>query len=193
MSHRHLFLKSGFLRAPHGLGIGRYVCQLQRVTLKFCKSHGTSMGMRHFIEHNLIHYAKENPGIVVYVKPRRHRHPVIVAEYLNGGRQWMDVANYNQEDIIKWMELLRTQIHDSASLRLRKLWHTEFPSIQGPWTPFFFKDPMINLVHFPNKEHGAAVKLTPTATEQLIQLFKAQQLQDNTANDSQDTERVETT
>lgn len=36
---------------------------------------------RHFIEHDLVNYAKENPEIVVYVKPRRHRHPVIVAEY----------------------------------------------------------------------------------------------------------------
>jgi len=36
---------------------------------------------RGFIEHDLINYAKENPGVVVYVKPRRHRHPVIVAEY----------------------------------------------------------------------------------------------------------------
>ncbi|XP_032672317.1 39S ribosomal protein L43, mitochondrial [Odontomachus brunneus] len=191
MSNRHLFLKSGFPRAPHGLGIGRYVCQLQRITLKFCKSHGTSMGIRGFIEHDLVNYAKENPGVVVYVKPRRHRQPVLVAEYLDGSRQWMNVSNYNRDDIIKWMELLRTQINDSTSFRLRKLWHTEFPSIQGPWTPFLFKDPTRNLAQFPNRELGAAVKLAPTATEQLIKLFKAQQLLNNTTNDSLDTERVE--
>lgn len=180
MSNSHLFLKSAFPRAPHGLGIGRYVCQLQRVTLKFCKSHGTSMGIRSFIEHDLINYAKENPAVVVYVKPRRHRHPVIVAEYLNGGRQWMNVANYNRDDVIKWMELLRTQIHDSTSLRLRKLWHTDFPSIQGPWTPFLFGEPMRNLAQFPSKELGAAVESAPTATERLVELFKAQQLLDDT-------------
>ncbi|XP_011644280.1 39S ribosomal protein L43, mitochondrial [Pogonomyrmex barbatus] len=106
--------------------------------------------MRNFIEHDLVNYAKENPGIVVYIKPRRHRHPVIVAEYLNGDRQWMEVANYSRDDIIKWMELLRTQFHDGPSLRLRKLWHTEFPSIQGPWTPFIFRNPMLNLAQFPN-------------------------------------------
>lgn len=36
---------------------------------------------RDFLENHLIDYAKENPGVVVYVKPRRHRTPVIVAEY----------------------------------------------------------------------------------------------------------------
>lgn len=62
----------------------------------------------------------------------------------------MCVANYSREDIVKWMELLRTQIHDTPSVRFRKLWHTEFPSIQGPWTPFTFKDPKLNLEHYPN-------------------------------------------
>ncbi|XP_070154476.1 large ribosomal subunit protein mL43 [Polyergus mexicanus] len=193
MSNKHLFLPSGFPRAPLGLGIGRYVCQLQRITLKFCKNHGTSRGMRGFIEHDLVQFAREHPGVVVYTKPRRHRHPVIVAEYLNGGRHWMDVANYSRDDIIKWVELLRTQIHNSSSLRLRKLWHTDFPSIQGPWTPFTFKEPKLNLAKFPNKELGASVKLHPTATEQLIELFKAQQLaNENRKDDSvavqQDTE-----
>ena len=27
-------------------GVGRYVCQLQRVTFKFCKEHSNSRGMR---------------------------------------------------------------------------------------------------------------------------------------------------
>lgn len=39
------------------------------------------MIFRDFLENNLIDFAKENPGVVVYVKPRRHRTPVIVAEY----------------------------------------------------------------------------------------------------------------
>jgi len=36
---------------------------------------------RDFIENHLVDFAKENPGIVVYVKPRRHRTPVLVGEY----------------------------------------------------------------------------------------------------------------
>ena len=37
--------------------------------------------MREFIENDLVNFAKENPGVVVYVKPRRHRAPVVVGEY----------------------------------------------------------------------------------------------------------------
>lgn len=69
---------------------------------------------------------------------------------MNSDRQWLEVANYSREDVVKWMELLRTQFHDGPSLRLRKLWHTEFPSIQGPWTPFLFRNPMLNLTQFPD-------------------------------------------
>lgn len=29
----------------------------------------------------MINYAKDNPGVVVYLKPRRHRSAVISAEY----------------------------------------------------------------------------------------------------------------
>lgn len=100
MSYSQLFMKSGFPRAPLQNGVGRYVCQLQRVTLKFCKNNGSSRGMRwvtkslnssqtstkfpnyrDFIEHQLLEFAKANPGVVVYVKPRRHRTAVMVGEY----------------------------------------------------------------------------------------------------------------
>ncbi|XP_043600665.1 39S ribosomal protein L43, mitochondrial [Bombus pyrosoma] len=175
MSNKHIFQKFGFLRAPFGIGVGRYVCQLQRITIKFCKSHGGSRGMRSFLEHDLVDYAKHNPGVVVYVKPRRHRSPVIKAEYLNGETHWMCVADYSRQDIIQWMELLKTQYHNGPDYRLLKLWHTDFPSIQGPWTPFTFKDPSLNQVKFPDKEIGKAIKLKPTATEELIRLFEEQQ------------------
>lgn len=81
MANSNLFLKSGFIRAPLQNGVGRYIGQLQRLTIKFCKNHGSSKGVREFIENNLVDFAKANPGVVVYVKPRRHRGPVIVAEY----------------------------------------------------------------------------------------------------------------
>lgn len=81
MANNSLFLKSGFIKAPLQNGVGRYIGQLQRITLKFCKSNGGSRGLRDFIENDLVEFAKSNPGVVVYVKPRRHRGPVIVAEY----------------------------------------------------------------------------------------------------------------
>jgi large subunit ribosomal protein L43 len=81
MQNKCQFAVSGFLRPPLQNGLGRQINQLMRVTLKFCKSHGGSQGMRDFIEKNLVDFAKSNESVCVYVKPRRHRSAVIVGEY----------------------------------------------------------------------------------------------------------------
>ncbi|GAB0093974.1 mitochondrial ribosomal protein L43 [Sergentomyia squamirostris] len=174
MSNTHLFLKSGFPRAPLQNGIGRYICQLQRLTLKYCKNHGASRGMRDFLENSLVDYAKANPGVVVYVKPRRHRSPVIVAEYLNGEKHWLNCANRPHDEIIKWMELLREQNSDSSAVRWRKLWHTDVPSIQGVWTPFTHRHPSQNLLQFPNNESRQPIESPKSATEILLERYHEQ-------------------
>lgn len=167
-------MNAAFPRAVLTHGIGRYVCQLQRVTLKFCKHNGASRGMREFLEHDLIKYAKDNPGIVVYVKPRRHREPVISAEYLNGEKQWIGCRNFSRDEVCKWLELVRTQTKDTSDLRMRKMWHTEFPSIQGPWTPFFHWNKEQNIMELPN-DAMSRVPQGETATEQVLKIFKEQQ------------------
>ncbi|KRT80435.1 hypothetical protein AMK59_6986 [Oryctes borbonicus] len=174
MSNRHLFLKSGFLKTPAQNGVGRYICQLQRVVLKFCKNHGSSRGLRDFVEKELVNFARENPGTVVYLKPRRHRAPVIVAEYLNGDRQYINCYSYTCEEVTKWLNLLKTQTGTNEGIRLRKLWHTDHPSIQGPWTPYTFRDPALNLANFPNEELGKPLHQTQSATEKLLEIFEKQ-------------------
>ncbi|XP_059063008.1 large ribosomal subunit protein mL43 [Achroia grisella] len=176
MSNSNLFLKSGFVRAPLQNGVGRYVQQLQRIVLKFCKTHGGSRGMRDYIEQDLVDFAKQNPGVVVYLKPRRHRSPVVVAEYLNGDRVWMSMHNKTQTEVTKWIEVLRTQEGDIASTRLRKYQHTDYPSVQGPWSPFTFKDPELNTVQLPDPKFGANNRLPMSATEQLRIMFEKQKL-----------------
>ncbi|CAH0403946.1 unnamed protein product [Chilo suppressalis] len=178
MSNKNLFLKSGFIRAPIQNGVGRFVPQLQRIVLKFCKTYGASQGLREFIEQDLVDFAKENPSVVVYLKPRRHRGPVIVAEYLNGDRVWMSVHNKTHSEITKWIEVLRTQQGDISSLRLRKYQYTDYPSVQGPWTPFTFKDPELNTAQLPDPHFGANDRLPITATEKLRLLFEKQKLSD---------------
>ncbi|XP_044735384.1 39S ribosomal protein L43, mitochondrial [Chrysoperla carnea] len=177
MSNSHLFLKSAFPRAPLQNGLGRYVCQLQRLTIRYCKSHGSSRGVREFLESKLLDFSKANEGVVVYVKPRRHKGPSLVAEYLNGDRQVIFCKDYTKEEVGKWIELLRTQSGEKTNVRFRKLWHTDNPSIQGPWTPFTFREPSINLTKFPNNELSSSIKLEPTATETLIELFEKQKLE----------------
>ena len=39
------------------------------------------MFFREFIEREIVQFAQENPGTAIYLKPRRHRSPVVVAEY----------------------------------------------------------------------------------------------------------------
>lgn len=81
--------------------------------------------------------------------------------------------------------MLRGQNGDSSALRLRKMWHTDKPSIQGPWTPFTHRNPELNLVVFPKAELSRPLDLEMTATEKLIELFKQQKL------DSLDKSRAE--
>lgn len=69
------------LKVPLSLGIGRYVCQLKRLTFKFCKTRPDSLGVRDFIESEIVNFARANPSVVFYVKPRRMRAPLLVAEY----------------------------------------------------------------------------------------------------------------
>ncbi|CAH0383243.1 unnamed protein product [Bemisia tabaci] len=169
MSNRHLFQQSGFVKAPFYNGFNRYVCQLKRITLKFCKEYGGSRGLRDFIEQNLVDFARENPQVVVYVKPRRHRSPVLVAEYLDGHREWMSLHNFQRDECYRWIHNMLTASGDQ-SIRYRKLWHTENPSIQGVWNPFTNRDPALNIATFPLKDMRRPANMPPTATELILEM-----------------------
>lgn len=174
MSNSHLFLPSGFPRAPLQNGVSRFVCQLLRLTIKFCKSNGSSRGVRDFIEKDLLDFAQKYPGIVIYVKPRRHHSPHLVAEYLNGERHLVNCHNHSRDEVVKWVNLLRTESGNQI-IRMRKMWHTDCPSIQGPWSPFVNRDPELNLAEFPSENLSRPVYVPKTATEQLKEIFERQQ------------------
>lgn len=73
---------------------------------------------------------------------------------------------------------MKTQNGEAGAMRYRKMWHTDIPSIQGPWTPYTHKSPELNLVTYPNENLSKALQLEPTATEKLIEMFKQQKLTD---------------
>lgn len=162
MAHKAI----AFIKAPLYNGVGRYVCQLQRLTLTFCKTHGSSRGMREYIERELVNFARENPGIVVYLKPRRHRDPYIVGEYLNGQRDMMRVNGLSASELVKWVDHFRTRSGEPIAL-INKYLRTDYPSIQGFWTPFTNRPTEQNLIKFPNEELSEFKSVFPTATEQL--------------------------
>lgn len=74
------------------------------------------------------------------------------------------------------MELMRTQSSETGVMRYRKMWHTDIPSIQGPWTPWEIKSPQQNLIVYPDEASSKAIQTELTATEKLIEIFKQQQL-----------------
>lgn len=90
---------------------------------------------------------------------------------VNGDTQWVNCRNNPREEILKWLNLLKTQSGNTTGFRYRKFIHTDNPSIQGPWTPYTFKEPAENLAIFPNNELSRPAKLKKTATEQLAELF----------------------
>ncbi|XP_074475183.1 large ribosomal subunit protein mL43 [Sebastes fasciatus] len=133
---------SRFLRSVLQNGVGRYVCQLKRVSIIFSKNAQSSLGVREFIEEGVVDYASKNPSTVVYVTPRSCRIPKIVAEYLNGNVREEIVTCKTSPQIL---ELLTKMTNQSGLdiIRIRKPFHTDNPSIQGQWHPFTNRPPSI--------------------------------------------------
>ncbi|KAM8836881.1 large ribosomal subunit protein mL43 [Spinachia spinachia] len=143
---------SRFLKSVLQNGVGRYVCQLKRVSIRFSKKAQSSLGVRQFIEEGVVDYAKSNPSTVVYVSPQACRVPKIVAEYLNGNVREEIVTGKTSPQI---SELL-TKLTDQSGLdiiRIRKPFHTDSPSIQGQWHPFTNRPPSIGPIR-PQKQRA---------------------------------------
>jgi large subunit ribosomal protein L43 len=116
-------------------------------------------------------FAKTNPGTVVYLKPRRHRYPCMVAEYckyiysitfclikkfilhywfsVNGEREYLSCHEFSRAEIQKWLSYMCTR-SGIPVMRFRKYQHTDYPSIQGVWNPFTHQAPEINVAQFPH-------------------------------------------
>lgn len=131
---------SRFLQSVLHNGLGRYVCQLKRVTMIFSKNGQSSLGVREFIEDGAVDFAEKNPGVVVYVDPQSCRIPKVVAEYLNGNVKEELVTNKTSQQIA---ELITKMANQSGLdiIRIRKPFHTNYPSIQGQWHPFTNRPP----------------------------------------------------
>ncbi|XP_044034325.1 39S ribosomal protein L43, mitochondrial [Siniperca chuatsi] len=126
---------SRFLQSVLQNGVGRYVCQLKRISIIFSKNAQSSLGVREFIEEGVVDYAKKNPATVVYVSPQACRIPKIVAEYLNGNVREEIVTSKTSPQISELLTKLTNQSGLDV-IRIRKPFHTDNPSIQGQWHPF---------------------------------------------------------
>lgn len=126
---------SRFLTSVLHNGLGRYVQQLQRLSLSLSRDAPSSRGAREFVEREVTDFARRNPGVVVYVNPRPCAMPRIVAEYLNGAVREENVNSKSVEEIKSLVQKLADQSGLDV-IRIRKPFHTDNPSIQGQWHPF---------------------------------------------------------
>ncbi|XP_043912422.1 39S ribosomal protein L43, mitochondrial [Protopterus annectens] len=138
---------SRFLQSVLQNGVGRYICQLKRITLIFSKDAQTSLGAREYIEEHVVDFARRNPSVVLYVTPKRCRVPKIVAEYLNGAVKEEEVNSKTSEEIAQLIQKMANQ-SGLDIIRIRKPYHTDCPSIQGQWHPFVNKPSMFNIKDF---------------------------------------------
>ncbi|XP_030256183.1 large ribosomal subunit protein mL43 [Sparus aurata] len=141
---------SRFLQSVLQNGVGRYVCQLKRISLIFSKKAQSSLGVREFIEEGVVDYAKKNPSTVVYVSPQASRIPKIVAEYLNGSVREEIITNKTSPQVLELLTKLTNQ-SGLDIIRIRKPFHTDSPSIQGQWHPFTNRPPSIGPIR-PQKQ-----------------------------------------
>lgn len=155
-------------------GHGRYINQITRLTIKFCKSGGSSREVRKFIETKLVDMARVNPGCVIYVKPRLFKGPVLKAEYLNGGDHYLSFHRMSCVQVEAWINWYLTR-SGYELYKLNRPITTYRPSIQGIWHPFYFRDPATNIAQFPNEELGRHISNRQSATEELIKRFGQQQ------------------
>ncbi|XP_072038384.1 large ribosomal subunit protein mL43-like [Amphiura filiformis] len=153
---------TGYLSSILQNGVGRYVCQLQRLTFQFHKSSKEAMGVREFVEQDIVDFAKQNPQIVLYVTPHeKYRDPKVVAEFLNGNVRKVHLLNKPRDEVLKDVELLSAQSGRDI-IKMRKWWHTDNPSVQGMWHPFTNKPTNLNVAEFPMKNPSLQVKARHT-------------------------------
>ncbi|XP_077205685.1 large ribosomal subunit protein mL43 [Paroedura picta] len=135
---------SRFLTSVLRNGVGRYVCQLQRLTLTLSRDATSARGARDYIEEKVVDFARQNPGIVLYVCPKRSTIPTLEAEYLNGTVEVKTLTRKSADEIAEIIQLLANQ-SGLEIIRIRKPFHTDNPSIQGQWHPFTNKPSVINV------------------------------------------------
>lgn len=102
---------------------------------------------------------------------------MLIILLVNGNREWLSCHNNTRDEVIKWLDLLRTQNGNSSDIRLRKMWHTDMPSIQGPWTPFMLRNPNCHLIDYPNLESSYPIDVDRSSSDILIKMFEKQQQQ----------------
>ncbi|CAD6184164.1 unnamed protein product [Caenorhabditis auriculariae] len=152
-----------YLKIPAFNGVSRYIPQVHRITIRFCKQSESSTGVRNFVESHLWRIGESNPSVVIYTQPVRNSIPTIRAEYGNGKVIQYNAKNMSEKEIHKdFVQMLSRGGNPVVKLESRQ--NSITPSVQGSWTPITWLPTSSNVVPLPQKI--AVVKKTEvSATE----------------------------
>ena len=121
--------------------MNRGVWQLQKLSIKYCKTGGSSTGVRDFIRDRIRDFAGRFPHVEFETKRLPGRHPVIHGTYKNGNSKPMSVRAMDVEEV----EAALQRLCDTTGRKMTKISaqvkHSskgplgESGSLQGVWTP----------------------------------------------------------
>ncbi|CAH2101501.1 unnamed protein product [Euphydryas editha] len=148
----------------------RFIAKLRRVQLIFCICHSSSRGIRDYLEQGLVEFSRQNPDVIIYLKPEKHISPVFVAEYTNGDTISMSVHNRTNDEIVEAVEVLNTVQKYISGYRLQKYKYADYTSIIELRSTFKDLEPSEEL---PAPEYNDN-KLSRSDIENIRQMFERQ-------------------
>ena len=120
--------------------MNRGVWQLEKLSIKYCKTGGSSSGVRDFIRNRIVGFAKRFPHVEFETLRKPGRHPVIHGTYKNGNIKPISVRAMNEEEV----EAACRRMADSTGRKMTKITRQvkhstrgdmgESGSLQGVWT-----------------------------------------------------------
>ena len=81
--------------------------RIQVIRLRYCGRSGSSAGMREYLAHRFVEYARRHPEVQFKVELRPQGHPVAVGVYANGYERVLDVKNLDAQEVAERVAYLR--------------------------------------------------------------------------------------
>jgi large subunit ribosomal protein L43 len=113
------------------------VLQLERLTVRYCKSSGSSLGVRSLLLNDrLAAFAQQHPSLTLAVREAPMRAPLVSAQWADGSSKVIDLKNSSAVEVERVLRRLR----DAASGARRRFGKpvtttSGSPSVQGVWDP----------------------------------------------------------
>ncbi|CAN8070352.1 unnamed protein product [Agarophyton chilense] len=82
------------------------VWELREVLLRYCANSGSSRGVRDFVEHGLVSFARKNPHIQFQTEIKGG-HPCVFCKYVTGYERQRTLKNISAEEVGETLQLLR--------------------------------------------------------------------------------------